>query len=80
MNIDNVSYTVVRTTAGDKYETLKTINKGVGVQQTKAVLQKRREMNEIYDREKAAGRQVKWSGAKLLVRDCNSGNFREVTE
>ena len=71
---------LVRTTAGDKYETLKTANKGVGVQQTRAVLQKRRDMNEIYDREKAVGRQVKWSGAKLLVRDGDSGNFREVTE
>ena len=71
---------LIRVTAGDKYEALKTVNKGVGVQQTRAVLQKRREMNEIYDREKAAGRQVKWSGAKLLVRDGGSGNFREVTE
>ena len=71
---------LVRVTAGEKSEALKDVNKGVGVQQTKAVLQKRREMNEIYDREKAAGRQVKWSGAKLLVRDGNVGNFREVTE
>ena len=71
---------LVRVTAADKFEALKNVNKGVGVQQTKAVLQKRRDMNEIYDREKAAGRQVKWAGAKLLVRDGDAGNFREVTQ
>ena len=71
---------LVRVTAGDKSDALKAVNKGVGVQQTRAVLQKRREMNDIYEREKAAGRQLKWSGAKLLVRDGDSGNFREVTE
>ena len=71
---------LVRVTAGDKFEALKTVNKGVGVQQTKAVLQKRRDMNEIYDREKAAGRQMKWAEAKPLVRDGDAGNFREVTQ
>ena len=71
---------LIRTTANDKIENLKALNLGVGVQQTKAVLQKRRDMSAIYDREKSAGRQLKWAGARLLVRDGNSGNFREVTE
>ena len=67
-------------TAGDKSDALKAINKGARVQQTRAVLQKRRGMNDIYEREKAAGRQLKWSEAKLLVGDGDSGNFREVAE
>ena len=71
---------LIRTKAADKSDKLKDLNQGVGVQQTKAVLQKRRDMNAVFDREKAAGRQVKWAGAKLLVRDGNVGNFREVTE
>lgn len=71
---------LIRTTANDKYDTLKGLNKGVGVQQTKSVLQKRRDMSTVYDREVAAGRQVKWAGARLLVRDGNAGNFREVTD
>lgn len=37
-------------------------------------------MSAVYDREKAAGRTVKWAGAKLLVRDGNVGEFREVIE
>lgn len=77
------SYTdreLIRTTANDKSDFLKSINQGVGVQQTKAVLQKRRDMSAVYDREKAAGRTVKWAGAKLLVRDGNVGEFREVIE
>lgn len=49
------------------------------MQQTKAVLTKRREMADIVDREKAAGRTIRWAGAKLLVRDGTSGNFRQVT-
>lgn len=71
---------LIRTTAADKSEKLKDLKQGVGVQQTKAVLQKRRDMNAVFEREKAAGRTVKWAGAKLLVRDGNVGNFREVTE
>ena len=77
------SYTdreLIRNTANDKAEYLKGLNQGVVVQQTKAVLQKRRNMSAIYDREKAAGRTLKWAGAKLLVRDGDIGNFREVTE
>ena len=71
---------LIRVTAGGKYEELKTVKKGVGVQQTRAVLQKRRKMSDIYDQEKAASREEKWYGAKLLVRDGGSGNFREKTE
>lgn len=71
---------LVRTTAQTKAAELKSINQGVGIQQTKSVLQKRKTMNVAYEREKAAGRTVKWAGAKLLVRDGDVGNFREVKE
>ena len=70
----------VRLTAQDKVNELKALNIGVGVQQTKAVLQKRRTLSAVYDREKAAGRNVKWAGARLMVRDGSIGNFHEVTE
>ena len=58
------SYTdreLIRTIANDKSDFLKkkNINQGVGVQQTKTVLQKRRDMSAVYDREKAADRTVK---------------------
>lgn len=71
---------LIRTTAMEKVTELKASNQGVGVQQTKAVLQKRRDLNAVYEREKAAGNTLKWAGAKLLVRDRDGGNFREVTE
>ena len=71
---------LIRTTAADKSEHLKTLNQGVGVQQTKAVLQKRRDLSAAYDREKAAGKTVKWAGAKLMVREGDAGNFYEVKE
>lgn len=71
---------LVRNTAVTKSAELKALNLGVGVQQTKAVLQKRRDLNAVYEREKAAGKTLKWAGAKLLVRDRDNGNFREVTE
>lgn len=71
---------LVRTTAITKSANLKALNLGVGVQQTKTVLQKRRDLNAVYEREKAAGKTLKWAGAKLLVRDGDTGNFREVTE
>ena len=32
-------------------------------------------MSAIYDREKSAGRQLKWAAARLLVRDSTSGNY-----
>ena len=71
---------LIRTTAADKREHLKTLNQGVGVQQTKAVLQKRRDMSAAYDPEKAAGKTVKWGGAKLMLREGSTGNFYEVKE
>ena len=37
-------------------------------------------MSAAFEREKAAGRTVKWAGARLLVRDGNIGDFREVKE
>ena len=70
----------VRLTAQDKTNELKALNQGVGIQQTKTVLQKRRDLSAVYDREKAAGRSVKWAGARLMVRDGDVGNFHEVTE
>ena len=59
---------------------LKSIHQGVGVQQTKAVLNKRKNLSTAYDREKAAGKTVKWVGAKLMVREGNTGDFHEVKE
>lgn len=59
---------------------LKTIHQGVGVQQTKAVLNKRKNLSTAYDREKAAGKTVKWVVAKLMVREGNTGDFHEVKE
>ena len=70
----------VRLTAQDKTNELKALNQGVGIQQMKTVLQKRRDLSAVYDREKAAGRSVKWAGARLMVRDGDVGNFHEVTE
>lgn len=69
---------LVRITATEKAEILKASDQGVGVQQTKAVLQKRRDMQPLVEREKAAGRAIKWAGSKLLARD-HGGQFREVT-
>lgn len=69
---------LVRKTAFDKSEALKAVNQGVGVQQTKAVLQKRRDMQPVVDRERRAGKITKWAGSKLLVRE-QGGQFREVS-
>ena len=71
---------LVRTTAQTKSAELKNINQGVGIQQTKSVLQKRKSLSAVFDREKAAGRTVKWAGARLMVRDGGVGEFREVKE
>ena len=35
-------------------------------------------MNEIFKREKSLGKQVRWVGAKLFVRDHDGNDFREV--
>ena len=69
---------LVRTTAQTKSAELRNIHQGVGIQQTKNVLQKRRTLSAVYDREKAAGRTVKWAGSRLMVRE--SDEFHEVTE
>ena len=71
---------LIRTKAAEKSEMLKSIHQGVGVQQTKAVLNKRKNLSTAYDREKAAGKTVKWVGAKLMVREGNTGDFHEVKE
>ena len=71
---------LIRTKAADKRDFLKTQNQGVGVQQTKAVLQKRKDLSAAFDREVAAGKTVKWAGSKLMVRDGPGGDFYEVKE
>lgn len=71
---------LVRNKAFEKSIELKASNQGVGVQQTKSVLQKRRDLSAVFDREKAAGRSVKWADARLMVRDGSVGEFREVKE
>jgi DNA repair exonuclease SbcCD ATPase subunit len=70
---------LVRTTAATMATELRNAEQGVGIQQTKAVLQKRREMCAIVDRERAAGHQFKWAGSRLLVRNGDQGPYREVT-
>ena len=71
---------LIRPKAAEKSELLKTIKQGVGVQQTKAVLQRRRDLSAAYDSETAAGKTVEWAGAKLMVREGNVGEFYEVKE
>jgi hypothetical protein len=63
----------------DKSGELKIAKQGVGIQQTKAVLQKRRNLNEAFEREKVAGKDVKWAGSRLLVRDNEREQYKEVT-
>lgn len=70
---------LVRKTASDKLTELKLKRKGVGVQQTKAVLAKRKELYSVMDREKKNGKFVKWAGAKLLISDRAEGPFHEIT-
>jgi len=48
-------------------------------QADKAVINQRCRMNDIYRREKASGKQLRWSGGKLLVRDRDSEDFWEIT-
>ena len=71
---------LVRTTAQTKSAELKDAHQGVGIQQTKSVLQKRRDLSAVFDREKAAGRSVKWAGSRLMVLEGDEGEFHEVTE
>ncbi|KAH3839003.1 hypothetical protein DPMN_112423 [Dreissena polymorpha] len=70
---------LVRTTATSKYDVLRNEGLGIGIQQTKAVLNKRRQLNDVFNREKSAGKQVKWAGSRLMVRNNSSDQFREVT-
>ena len=71
---------LIRTKAAEKSKLLKTVKQGVGVEQTKTVLQRRRDLSAAYDRETAAGNTVHWAGAKLMVREGNAGEFYEVKE
>lgn len=70
---------LIRNKAFEKANTLRNAKVGVSVQQTKATMQKRREKSALYDREKEAGRTVKWAGSRLMVRNGTTGTFREVT-
>ncbi|KAH3818234.1 hypothetical protein DPMN_119835 [Dreissena polymorpha] len=70
---------LVRTTATSKYDVLRNAGLGIGIQQTKAVLNKGRQLNDVFNREKSAGKQVKWAGSRLMVRNNSSDQFREVT-
>ncbi|KAH3873897.1 hypothetical protein DPMN_037138 [Dreissena polymorpha] len=56
---------------------LKAQHQGIGIQQTRGTLEKRRNKQHLVDRERAAGRTTKWAGPKLLSRGAD-GNFREV--
>ena len=69
---------LVRTTSYEKQDVLKPLNLGVGIQQTKSTMDKRRPMYSVMNRKKAAGNTVKWTGYKLLVRDSRGGKFQEV--
>ena len=68
---------LVLTTAQSKYQQLKNSNIGVGIQQTKKTLSKRRELYPLMEKEQTAGNKVKWSGARLMVCTDNSGVYRE---
>ena len=69
---------LVRTTSYDKQEVLKPMNLGIGIQQTRATMDKRRPLYSVMNREKAAGNAVKWAGSKLLVRSSSGGKFQEM--
>ena len=69
---------LVRTTAITKSVSLRAEHQSVGIQQTKAVLQKRRSMFPVMDKARAAGQTVRWAGAKVMVMD-KGGSFKEVT-
>ena len=70
---------LVRKAAQDRVEALKAENQRVGVQQTKQMLQKRSQLYPIMDWERAAGKAVKWVGAKLFVQQQPGGRFQEIT-
>ncbi|KAH3871886.1 hypothetical protein DPMN_035101 [Dreissena polymorpha] len=68
---------LVRKTAIERSQDLKALHQGIGIQQTRGTLEKRRNKQHLVDRERAAGRTTKWAGPKLLSRGAD-GNFREV--
>lgn len=70
---------LVRITSFNKQTELRALNLGVGVQQTKSTMEKRRPLYSVMNREKDAGNIVKWAGSKLLVRSGSGGKFHEVT-
>ncbi|KAH3817713.1 hypothetical protein DPMN_119268, partial [Dreissena polymorpha] len=63
-----------------KTRELKAAGLVIGIQQTEAVLQQRREKSALFDIEKSAGKHVKWAGAKLLSRENANSQFKEVTK
>ena len=68
---------LVRKASIDNNQDLRTLHQGVGIQQTKATLEKRRSKQHIVDRERTAGRITKWAGSRLLVKGQN-GTYQEI--
>ncbi|KAH3735171.1 hypothetical protein DPMN_041632 [Dreissena polymorpha] len=64
---------LVRIASLEKNPDLRALHQGVGIQQTKATLEKRRNKQHIVDRERNAGRTTKWAGSRLLVKGQNCG-------
>ncbi|KAH3775374.1 hypothetical protein DPMN_176775 [Dreissena polymorpha] len=64
---------LVRKASIEKNPDLRALQQGVGIQQTKAILEKRRNKQHIVDRERNAGRTTKWAGSRLLVKVQNGG-------
>ncbi|KAH3869087.1 hypothetical protein DPMN_032245 [Dreissena polymorpha] len=59
---------LVLKTSIEKNTDIWALHQGVGIQQTKATLEKRRNKQHIVERERNAGRTTKWAGSRLLVR------------
>ncbi|KAH3740949.1 hypothetical protein DPMN_047666 [Dreissena polymorpha] len=57
---------LVRKASIEKNTDLRALHQGVGIQQTKGTLEKRRNKQHIVDRERNAGRTTKWAGSRLL--------------
>ncbi|KAH3747311.1 hypothetical protein DPMN_181736 [Dreissena polymorpha] len=62
----------------DKNYDLRALHQGVGIQQTRITLEKRRTKKHLADRERATGKTTKWAGSKLLVKG-HDGAYREIT-
>lgn len=70
---------LVTNTSFAKKEHLKNLKAGVGAQLTRATVERRRELQPIFNREKKVGKMVKWVGDQLFVQDKAGDDFKEVT-